>query len=260
MNHYEEKKQARIDRLRAAAQKAEKESTQLYDQAHKMAGMIPFGQPIIAGHHSEGRDRRYRGRIQSKLEKAFAAQDKAKEYASRAAAAESNTAISSDDPEAVVKLREKLVGLEKLQETMKAANKIIKRKTGAHEVKIAELEALGIKDPARLFEPDFCGRIGFPDYAITNNGAEIRRCKKRIEEMVELSERYDCEYMIGEIRVHEDPNDNRLKIFFPTKPGEEIRSMLKSNGFRWSPYNRAWQRQLNGFSKHALENIKEKLK
>jgi hypothetical protein len=35
----------------------------LYDDAHRMADAIPFGQPILDGHHSEGRDRRYRDRI-----------------------------------------------------------------------------------------------------------------------------------------------------------------------------------------------------
>ena len=37
---------------------------------------------------------------------------------------------------------------------------------------------------------------------------------------------------------------SRLNIFFGSKPKEETRAALKSNGFRWSPKNQAWQRQL----------------
>lgn len=259
MNTYEAKRQARIDRLRDAANRASKESDSLHEQAHRMASVIPFGQPILGGHHSEGRDRRYRGRIQNKFKKAFEAQNKAAELSGRAAAAENSTAISSDDPDAVVKLKEKLSELEKLQATMKAANKIIKRKNGTQQEKVVELEALGLKDPARLLVPDFVNRIGFPDYKITNNGAEIRRCKERIESLMEKAKEVDQEYMIGDIRIHENTSDNRLQIFFPSKPSEEIRSLLKSSGFHWSSYNRAWQRQLNGSARYALKDIESKL-
>lgn len=256
---YEEKRQARIDRLRERAEKARKESNAAHDQARRMASVIPFGQPILVGHHSERRDRNYRARIQNKFEKSFEAQKKAEHYAERAAAAESNTAISSDDPEAVTRLREKLADLEKLQETMKAANKIVKRKGGDAQEKIFELEALGIKEPGRLFIADFAGRIGFPDYEITNNGAEIRRCKKRIEELLEADKREDKEYMIGEIRVFENTVDNRVQIFFPIKPSEQIRTLLKGRGFRWSNFNGAWQRQLNNAGRYAANDVTKKI-
>ena len=36
----------------------------------------------------------------------------------------------------------------------------------------------------------------------------------------------------------------RRGCFFGSKPNEETRAALKSNGFRWSPKNQAWQRQL----------------
>ena len=35
---------------------------------------------------------------------------------------------------------------------------------------------------------------------------------------------------------------NRLQIFFPEIPSEEIRRELKRNGFHWSPTGGAWQR------------------
>ena len=48
-----------------------------------MASAIPFGQPILVGHHSEGRDRRYRDRIHNTFGKAFATMDKADYYEER---------------------------------------------------------------------------------------------------------------------------------------------------------------------------------
>lgn len=259
MNSYEQKRQERIDRLRDRAIAAKREADATFDRAHKMADVIPFGQPILVGHHSERRDRNYRGKIQKTFERASEAQDKAAYYASRAAAAESNTAISSDDPEAVVKLREKLTGLEKMQDTMKAANKIVKRKSGMQDEKVKELEALGLKDPARLFTPDFCGRLGFADYQITNNGAEIRRCKQRIKQLLEATKREHKEYSVGDIRVIENTDENRVQIFFPKKPTEAVRDMLKARGFHWSSYNGAWQRQLNNAGIYAAQEVLKKI-
>ncbi len=96
MNKYEEKRQARIDRLNKAADRAEKRASDTYDSARKMSEAIPFGQPIIVGHHSERSDRNYRKRIDDKFESAFREQSKADELRAKAEAAENNTAISSD--------------------------------------------------------------------------------------------------------------------------------------------------------------------
>ena len=119
MNKYEEKRQARIDRLNEAADRAEKRASDTYDSARKMSEAIPFGQPIIVGHHSEQSDRNYRKRIDDKFESAFREQSKADELRAKAAAAENNTAISSDDPEAIQKLKDKLLGLEESQEKIR---------------------------------------------------------------------------------------------------------------------------------------------
>lgn len=49
------------------AEGREMKANQAGEQARSMASVIPFGQPILIGHHSERRDRAYRGRIHSKL-------------------------------------------------------------------------------------------------------------------------------------------------------------------------------------------------
>ena len=74
-----------------------------------MSRVIPFGQPILVGHHSEKSDRAYRGRITNKFQKSFEESEKAKKLKGRAFAAENNTSISSDNPNAVELLKEKLV-------------------------------------------------------------------------------------------------------------------------------------------------------
>ena len=64
------------------------------------------------------------------------------------------------------------------------------------------------------------------------------------------------------LEVIEDATDMRIRIVFDEIPNEETRTLLKSYGFKWSPKNSAWQRQLtsNGIyaTKKVLEILKEK--
>lgn len=52
------------------------------------------------------------------------------------------------------------------------------------------------------------------------------------------------EYQIGEVTVKQNTEQNRLQLIFPGKPAAEMIAKLKSRGFKWSPRNTAWQRQL----------------
>jgi hypothetical protein len=61
----------RADRLEGRAERAREAGEALVAKAEQMAEVIPFGQPILVGHHSEGRDRRYRGRIDKALSRGF---------------------------------------------------------------------------------------------------------------------------------------------------------------------------------------------
>jgi len=57
------------------------------------------------------------------------------------------------------------------------------------------------------------------------------------------------------IEVIENSEVVRLQLIFEGKPEEETRTILKSNGFRWSPRYGAWQRLLNNNAKHALNRM-----
>jgi hypothetical protein len=257
---YHEKREARIERFKELASKNEQLSIQAFNQADKMASVIPFGQPILIGHHSEKRDRNYRSKIHGKMDQGVALSQKSSYYEDRAEAAESNNAISSDNPDALKLLEAKLAKLQQYQETMKAINKIIKNKKKADVEKVAEMEAMGV--PAgralQLMQPDWCGRIGFPDYKLTNNNGNMKRIKDRIAQLQKLEQMEEKEIEIGEVKILVSPEKNRVQIFFPGKPSEAVRTELKSSGFRWSPMEEAWQKNVSSYAEHQAKSIVEK--
>lgn len=164
--------------------------------------------------------------------------------------------ISSDDPQAVEKLEAKLAALEKHQELMKAANVAIRMKDPTEgDAKLAEL-GYTPEDIAKLREPDFCGRIGYPAYLLQNNNANIRRIRGRIEELKKRSENTPEGWEFDGGRVVVNTTENRLQIIFDGKPDADIRTELKGEGFRWAPSQGAWQRQLTDNAMRAARRLK----
>ena len=45
----------------------------------------------------------------------------------------------------------------------------------------------------------------------------------------------------------------RIRVYFPDKPEEDVRRVMKSNGFRWSPSVGAWQRDLSQAGQVSLD-------
>lgn len=252
-NEYEAKRRAKIDRLRKAADNAERESETRLDSANKAASVIPLGQPILIGHHSEGRDRRYREHIQSNMRKGIDAKNKATSLRRRADAAESNRAIFSDDPNAAEKLEAKIERLQKRQEMMKSANKLARKddKEGLTEMGFSDTEI------TKLLTPDF-GKVGFPSYMLSNNNANIRRMKKRIAHIATHADDETAEFEIGPVRIVDNVDANRLQVFFPGKPAAEVRTDLKRSGFRWAPSVGAWQRHRSNQANYEGRRIVEK--
>ena len=83
---------------------------------------------------------------------------------------------------------------------------------------------------------------------------KIKRTQARLEELDKLQARQDAPEAAEEhdgFRIVRNAEQNRLQILFDGKPDEATRSALKQNGFRWSPRNSAWQRQLTDNAERA---------
>lgn len=171
--------------------------------------------------------------------------------------------IRSNDANAIEKLQAKLAGLEQSQNLMKSANAIIRKKKLTDEQKITAMVETGMSEEQakKALKPDYMGRIGFASYSLSNNNANIRNVKLRIEKLQRDQARGNKEIVIEssesekEIRIVDNIEAARLQIFFPGKPDATTRTELKRNGFRWAPSIGAWQSYRSSRANEAAKLI-----
>ena len=164
-------------------------------------------------------------------------------------------------------LRQRLEQREQSHLMMKATNEEIRRhklKAGDGAVLSALLEKRGHKLSeglcAKILVPPYQGAsIGFASYSLSNNNAEINRLKGRVAQVEAKAARVEegaaAERVVNGVRVVEDNLDDRLRLVFDGKPAPDVIRLLKSRGFRWSPRNSAWQRQLTANARYAAEAV-----
>lgn len=165
----------------------------------------------------------------------------------------------------VERLQSRLEDLQKAQDTMKAANKIIRNKRLAEIEKVDELVALGFSEQSAMNLMDesrgWWG-AGFAPFELTNNNAKIKDTEAKIARHQKMAERATegdevHEYEWGKVVVAF--GDERYRFIFPGIPDDDVRKMLKENAFKWSRQNEAWQRQITSNAKYAVKRIIEYL-
>jgi len=206
---YEERRQARIDRMNSASSRLASEAIAASMHSHDLLKDIPLGQPNIHGALTGLMNKAHRA-----ADRAVTSRDKSDYYAEKAEAAESNRAISSDDPNALDKLQDKLSALEAERDRVKAANKEAKK----------------------------AGREQAPWYTLPYLARDIKAVKERIAklQLVDSMPAELIEFDGGEIES--DPVTNRVIIRFDGRQPESVTDSLRSYGFRWAPSAQGWQR------------------
>ena len=204
---YEERRKRRIERYKELSLKAQERSSQYSNSNANRILQIAPGQPILVGHHSEKRHRRLIKKAQDDIRESIEEDNKSNFYKERAENAENSKVIYSDDPQAIIKLKEKLERLENEKASIKARE---------HST-----------------------------WELTNIGATIRETKKRIERLEKLENTEFKEINFENGKVIHNKEINRIQFLFDNIPDEDTRKILKSHGFRWSRYEKAWQRVFN---------------
>ena len=142
--------------------------------------------------------------------------------------------IRSDDPNALEKLQEKLKYLTDHHEEMKRANAYLRR-----------FGAWAGYDRPEFVKDSYTSRGEPTSFYLASSNQEIRRIEGRIELLkyqaaTDYGEGWRFEGGVASV----DKAEGRLQIRFDEIPDVATKTVLKGRGFRWSPRNKAWQRQL----------------
>lgn len=154
--------------------------------------------------------------------------------------------------------RENLKKREEMQQLMISANKII-RKGG---IGVADdLKELGLDEKLiqEILNPTFTHKKGFLSFQLSNNNAEIRRLRSRVailEAKAQLAETKGKKIEeINGIKLVHNYEADRVQLLFEGKPDPETITQLKSQGFRWTPSQKAWQRKLTNQAVAAAQAV-----
>lgn len=228
-----ERLERKIERRREWADKAAARADSQVKQAHDMASIIPFGQPILVGHHSEKRDRAYRGRIEGKFRKGFENLELSKHHDSKADGLETqlDRAIFSDDDNAIEALQARIAEHETEREKMKTVNKLYK-KGDVEGLRAIGLDYEAIKQKLASLGSYF-GQAPHMPYELSNLGGRISTDRKRLDYLKQQRAR--------SAKAEESPNGVTLeqcqggyvRVTFAEKPDREILNALRGAGFHW---------------------------
>jgi Domain of unknown function (DUF3560) len=250
MNAYEQKQEARRERLEARAERLDAVASAQFRKADlsEEASGIPFGQPILVGHHSERKHRNAIKRADAAMRRGIEAAKAADEARAKAAGV-GHGGIASADPDAVDKLKDKLAELERNADDMKRWNA---------EFRKGGVEAMSAPDKIKLEVAAMIARQPYirSPFFVANRRAEIKRVKDRIAALeARKAKAPQAVEVAGGVRVVENLELFRVQIIFPGKPDAVVRGELKSRGFRWAPSENAWQRHLNNAGIYAAREI-----
>ena len=260
-DYYQEHLNARHERAVARAEKAEQEANAQWQQWHDMVKDVPFGQPIV-----NQRMARFAKRAGEKADRAMAAFQRAEELRQKAEVAGTSTAISGRDNLAVEKLQSKLERLERDREATKTVKAAL-RKANTEEEAVKAINALNVSDGTKEEFKKHLAVLGLrwtKNIDTQNISAEIRRVKERIESIQKakatpsINKGYSSA-KAGAFGYEENTESMRSNFKFDGKPSDEVRSVLKSHGYKWSPKTGTWTRQLTPNSKYAARRVLEEL-
>jgi uncharacterized protein DUF3560 len=175
---YRERRERRAERLRDWAAKREAKAEASLDRAKQIGDMIPFGQPILAGHHSEGRHRRDLAKIDGAMRRGLESQRMAESMQGRAdnIDAQLRASIYSDDADAAEALRERIAGLEAERDRIKAYNATCRK--GKPDPSLLDDSQRASLVSAQRWMPS--ADQSMPAYVLANLSSNISRQRQRL--------------------------------------------------------------------------------
>src|SRR5574341_147941 len=232
-----ERMEARLAKRAEWADKAKVAAAGRFDAAHRALDGIPPGQPILVGHHSEGRHRRAIERHDDNMAAGVERAQMASRHAEVAATLERrlDSTVFSDDPDAIPALEARIAEREAECERIRALNVAIRRevRAGLTEGWLARTGATEAeqREMLRNLQHSWRHEPTFPTYVLTNLRGRIAADKERIRTIRAQAARVEAAEAAGGVSVTQ--HGDYCAVTFAEKPSRDVLGALKAAGFRW---------------------------
>ena len=241
-----ERLERKLEKRSEWAGKAEARSEARFGAASAIADRIPFGQPILVGHHSEKRARRDAEKIHTNMDKAVEEHKLAQHHEQKADGLARQLAknIFDDDPDAIEQLEARIAARIAAGEKAKAINKAWRKgmaSVGSQAARAEQLgaaatyvESLGLLDEAEcglaVYRMTLAPWLKSP-FSTTGTSQGVRADRERIEAIRKQRERAAlAEASPTGVLVQ---GEAWVRVTFPEKPAREILNALRSAGFQF---------------------------
>ncbi len=229
----------RLERRRTWAAGREADSTRRFNAAHNLVKDIPFGQPILVGHHSEGRHRRVLDRADSNMRRGVESAKMAEVHTSKAANIEAalDRTIFSDDANAIDALRERIAYRKAAADRVTELNKLIRKelKAGLTPGWMDRIKATDEEKRQMVRNvSDWRKSPLFPPYVNSNMRNLIRADEQRVKDIERQQARQARAEAAGGVLIETSADKEHAQVSFTEKPARAILDALKAAGFHWS--------------------------
>ncbi len=172
--------------------------------------------------------------------------------------------VDVEKTDAVAMLERTLKEQETLLEKMKAANAYFrKHKTieGCPGLSESVIKSWKKEDEywQRAYDKPFTGFAGFQ---LTSIREKIKRTKANLEKAKAIQTAKNSGtgsdnviYKNNQVEIIKNIAENRYQIIFAGIPSSDVRNTLKRRAFKWSPSNKAWQRQITNDTLYTIKGF-----
>jgi antirestriction protein ArdC len=179
-----------------------------------------------------------------------------------------STRIKSGDKNALELLENRLENLILLKEIQGDFNKNYKSDKSTKEEKEIFFERYNFKD---LFKKSYAEKSSFLvpsaikramqgeklvlDLYLSKNILDLKKRITAEKNRNKVIDNLNNKYVFDDVEIILNEDQNRVQLLYDGKPEQNTIKKLKANGFRWSPKNKVWQRQLNFNGLNAAKRV-----
>lgn len=238
---HRERMERRAEQREMWAESATAKSNERYQAARAAVDGIPFGQPILVGHHSEPRHRRAIERSDNAMRASVERQDMATrhEQVAETLRGRLETNIFSDDVDAIEQLEARISEREAACARIVEINKALRRelKAGGGQLLVGALDRIGATDAERkAMESNarYSGSPMYPRFSTGNMRNLIRADRQRLESIKRQNERRTAAEENGGKNIQRFPDSNWCQVTFAERPDRAILDALRAAGYAYS--------------------------